>query len=280
VNFDSTHNDDLSVQRRGSVVELRSRSRRGEFVQSTVDLARPLDLAIGYTRTLFGALFLQPQPRRVLMIGLGGAGFHRLFAEAFPEALLHTVELDPKVVEIAGEHFGFRPGGKAPVTIMDGRLFVRHDRGPWDWIVLDAFRGGYVPAHLETAEFFRECAARLDPRGVFACNLHGTTPRHFSVLRTLQTVFPQVVIFRSVDRCNVVACAVGYEAPRVSDRSSWPGAAALSRRFRGHLDMEAIRREHAPLPNAEIARAEILVDAFAPEGMAAAVQANNTSRDV
>src|SRR5205814_2344683 len=88
--FDTTYNS-LTVEKRGSVVELRARSRRGEALESAIDLTDPLKLVVAYTRTLYAGLFFQPQPNRVLMIGLGGAGFHRLFAAAYPDALLQTV---------------------------------------------------------------------------------------------------------------------------------------------------------------------------------------------
>jgi spermidine synthase len=157
--FDTTYNS-LTVERKGPIVELRARLRGLEALESAVDLRDPLRPIVAYTRSLYGALFVQPNPRRVLMIGLGGAGFHRLFAASFPEALLQTVELDPKVLELCRERMGFQPDARTPVTIRDGRMFVKRNREQWDWLVLDAFRGGYVPPHLKTEEFYRECAAR------------------------------------------------------------------------------------------------------------------------
>ncbi len=97
--FDTIYNS-LTVEKSGSIVELRARARGSEALESAVDLSDPLKLVVHYTRSLYGALFLHPQPQRVLMIGLGGAGFHRLFSAAYPDALLHTVELDPKVYEL------------------------------------------------------------------------------------------------------------------------------------------------------------------------------------
>ena len=84
------------MEKRGNIVELRARARGSEALESAVDLSDPLKLVVHYTRSLYGALYIQPQPQRVMMIGLGGAGFHRLFASPFPDALLHTVELDPE----------------------------------------------------------------------------------------------------------------------------------------------------------------------------------------
>src|SRR4051812_36701619 len=134
--FDTLYNS-LTVEKTGTLVELRARSRRGEALESAVDLADPLVLQVGYTKSLFAGLYFEPKPARVLMIGLGGAGFHRLFAAAFPESTIQTVELDPKVFELCQERMGFKPTDKTPVALTDGRMFVKRDKTKWDWIVLD-----------------------------------------------------------------------------------------------------------------------------------------------
>ena len=275
--YDSLYNS-LTVQKHGSIVELRARSRRGEFLESAVDLADPLRLVVDYTRTLYGALFIQPQPRRVLMIGLGGAGFHRLFAAAYPDAELHTVELDPKVVELCRTRLGFTPTDRTPVTVMDGRIFVKRDTGNWDWIILDAYRGGYVPPHLKTAEFYCECAARLSAHGVLVSNLHANSQLYYADLRTIGAVFPQVVLFRTATTANVIACAVNYREPAVTDPASWPSPAALARPpFTGRLDLNEVRREWIPLPLTLMKRAQALSDDFAPVEFLDAIKNNNTT---
>ena len=93
--FDTLYNS-LTIERIGTVVEMRARAHGGEALESAVDLAEPLKLVVPYTRTLFAGLFFQPKPSRVLMIGLGGAGFHRLFNATHPETLLQTVELEDR----------------------------------------------------------------------------------------------------------------------------------------------------------------------------------------
>lgn len=274
--FDTLYNS-LTVERRGTVVELRARSRAGEFLESAVDLADPLRLVVPYTRSLYGALFLQPKPRRVLMIGLGGAGFPRLFTRAFPEATLHSVELDAKVLELCQTHLGFTPTARTPVTILDGRLFVKRNREQWDWIILDAFRGGYVPPHLKTEEFYRECAARLGERGVFVSNLHSGTGLYLADLATISAVFPQVVLFQTKARGNVIACAVNYREPDITDQTRWPSADELSAPFGKHLDLAAVRREQVPLPRTAMARAKVMTDDFAPVEYLDAIKSNNES---
>lgn len=267
----------LTVERRGNLVELRARARGSEALESAVDLDDPKRLVVHYTRSLFGALFVQPKPQRVLMIGLGGAGFHRLFAAAFPDSTLHTVELDPKVLALCTAHMGFKPTATTPVTIMDGRMFVKRDRQQWDWLILDAFRGGFVPPHLKTEEFYRECAARLSERGVFVSNLHATSQLYYSDLKTIQAVFPQVVLFETEGRGNVIACAVKYKTPVITDPATWPSAAAVtSPEFARRLDMNVIRREHAPIPTARVREMRVLTDDFAPVEFLDALKSNNS----
>jgi spermidine synthase len=275
--FDTLYNS-LTVQRTGSVVELRARSRAGEYLESAVDLDDPLKLVVAYTRSLYAGLFFQAKPSKVLMIGLGGAGFHRLFAKAYPTALLQTVELDPKVLELTETRLEFKPTAQTPVATMDGRLYVKRTPQKWDWLILDAFRGGFVPPHLKTQEFYRECAAHLADNGVFITNLHATTELYYSDLKTLRSVFPQVVLFQTTGRGNVIACCVKYASPVVTDPTAWSAVSVLNPPLTGYLDMESIRGEHIPWPEKDVARGKILTDDFAPVEFLDAMKVNNTSK--
>lgn len=274
--FDTLYNS-LTVEQKGRVVELRARARGSEALESAVDLDDPLRLVVAYTRTLYGALFFQPKPTRVLMIGLGGAGFHRLFHAAYPQALLQTVELDPKVKELCETRLAFVPDERTPVALVDGRMFVKRDRQTWDWLILDAFRGGFVPPHLKTEEFYRECAARLGERGVFVTNLHATSQLYYSDLKTLTKVFPQVVLFASSGVGNVIACGVKYREPVITNPATWPSPEDLAQPvFAGRLNLAAIRRERIDLPLGQIKEGRVLTDDFAPVEFLDAIKAGNT----
>ena len=275
--FDTLYNS-LTVEKRGTVVELRARSRGSVYIESAVDLADPLRLVVPYTRTLYAGLFFEPNPKRVLMIGLGGAGFHRVFAHAFPDALLQSVELDPKVYELCQTRLGFKPTQKTPVALMDGRLFVKRDRTAWDWIILDAFRGGFVPPHLKTEEFYRECAARLGEKGVFITNLHPNSKLYASDLKTIRAVFPQVVLFQTPVRANVIAIAVNYRSPAIADETKWPASTGLTAKLDGRVDLAKVRTERIKFP-AETRDATVLTDDFAPVEFLDAMKTNNVSEE-
>lgn len=276
--YDTIYNS-LTIEKRGDIVEMRSRARGGEALESAVDLTDPLKPVVAYTKTLYAGLFFQPKPARVLMIGLGGAGIHRLFTAAFPDSFVQTVELDPKVNEISQSHMAFKPTANTPVALMDGRMFVKRDRQTWDWLILDAFRGGFVPPHLKTEEFYKECAARLADNGLFITNLHATTNLYYSDIKTLQKVFPQVVLFQVTGRGNVIAFAVKYSSPSISDPSKWPATAALMRpALQGRVDLDAVRGEYITpdkMPTAQVRAAKLLTDDFSPVEFLDAVKTNN-----
>ncbi len=275
--FDTIYNS-LTVERRGTVVELRARSNRGDFRESAVDLADPLTLQIGYTRTLFAGLFFKPAPQKVLMVGLGGAGFHRLFAATFPQTLLQTVELDPKVVELTKERLGFKPTDKTPVATMDGRQYVKRTQEKWDWIILDAYRGGYVPPHLKTKEFYQECAKAMTDDGILLANLHATTQLFYADIKTLSAVFPQVYLFRTASNPgNVIACCLKAKTPSKADPSTWTPIASLNSALQGHIEMSEVRAEFMTWPTADIAKASVLTDDFSPAEFLDAMKAGDTT---
>jgi spermidine synthase len=266
----------LTIEKRGPIVEMRARARGSEALESAIDTRDPMKPIVHYIQSVYGALFIQPEPKRMLMIGLGGAGFHHLFTAAFPDTLLHTIELDPKVLELTTQHMGFKPGPKTPVTIMDGRMFIKRNREQWDWLMLDAYRGGFVPPHLKTEEFYRECAARLSDRGLFISNLHATTELYYSDLKTIQAVFPQVVIFETAGRGNVIAIGVKYRDPIITDPAKWPTPESLTKPvFEGRVDLKLVRAEHARLPLARMRAGKVLSDDFAPVEFLDALKANN-----
>lgn len=273
--YDTLYNS-LTIEKRGTLVELRARSRRGVFLESAVDLSDPLKPVVPYMKTMYSPLFIHPEPERVLMIGLGGAGYNRLFTHVFPDTLIQSVELDDKVYELARTHMGFEPTEKTPVEIMDGRLFIKRNREQWDWIILDAYRGGYVPPHLKTQEFYLECANRLSPDGVLVCNLHATTQLYYSDIKTLRSVFPQLVLFRTKGRGNVIAIAARFRDPVINDPESWVPVGEMRAAFGEYVDFSLLKDEWEQVSETELTSAQVLTDDFSPVEFLNAIETHNT----
>jgi spermidine synthase len=132
-----------------------------------------------------------------------------------------------------------------------------------------------VPPHLKTQEFYEECAARLGERGVFITNLHPDTELYLADIKTLQSVFRQVALFRTANRGNVIALGVKYRSPAIDDPSNWTPTSRYAERFGSRLDLANIAREHVKIP-AQVSRAKVLTDDFAPVEFLSTIELNNT----
>ena len=166
--------------------------------------------------------------RNAFVIGLGTGMLPRFFSEKAPEIATTSVEIDPEVVRVAGEYFGFRADANDRVLVGDGRSVLEREKGPWDAIFLDAYFSDSVPFHLTTLEFFQLCRDRLSPDGVFAANIVGT------MMGRDQRLFWAIVRIG----------AAGLSRPSPSSRPSSPPAARGS-------GQRHPRRLHLPRPPLE-----------------------------
>lgn len=252
----------ISVERTGDEVEMRFRVGRKTTRQTAVDLSNPLRLVIPYSRFMLATALVEPQPRRVLLIGLGGGGLNRFLRQAYPEAQLTTVELDQVVFDMAREHMGFVPDERDVVHIEDGRAFLKNKADRWNWIFVDAYRDSTVPPHLKTQEFYQLLKDHLEPGGVVAFNLHSGSRLLASDLTTLRSVFREVHLFGVSGTGNVIALTFD-SLPTDFPKVDLPATAAWSR----HPDiifehLRSILQEYGG--KAGPSAAPVLTDDFAP----------------
>jgi spermidine synthase len=141
---------------------------------------------------MLGALFVNPSPRSVLIVGLGGGTLPRTLRQLLPATRIDVVEIDPAVVRVASRYFGFTPGDKTHVIESDGRVYVKRAlRGTqrYDLIMLDAFDHEYIPEHLLTQEFLQEVKSLLAPGGVLAANTFSSSGLYEHESVTYERVF-------------------------------------------------------------------------------------------
>ena len=141
--------------------------------------------------------FLNPPPfsrddvARMAIIGLAGGTAARQAAQAFPGVVIDGFEIDPQVVEVGRRYFALDQVPNLRVWAVDGRFGIRQRPGPYDLIIVDAFRVPDIPWHLTTVEFFRLLRARLAPQGVVAVNV-GRLPGDRRLVNSLATTMAQV----------------------------------------------------------------------------------------
>jgi len=209
----------LRVTESCGIRRLAFRRKGGEHEESVINLADPLDFRMSHYRTMLATFAHSPEPKSILFIGLGGGTLSMAIHHYFPEAHVDNVELDPEVAKAAVTHFGVKEDARMKVYVRDGRVQARRFRRQgrkYDVIMMDAFRGGYIPYHLTTREFLQCLQLLLTPDGVVVTNLRPGFESYHYHRRTLAAVFRNQWSYGSTGNVIVVtsmqANPPGHEA--------------------------------------------------------------------
>jgi len=133
-----------------------------------------------------GLLLSRPgEPRRVGIIGLGAGA---LAAYGRQGDVFRFYEINPMVAEFSRRHFRYLKNSAARIEIVEGdaRLTLgREAPQGFDVLVIDAFSGDSIPAHLLTREAFALYRKHLAPGGVMAFHISNQYADLSRVVRAL-----------------------------------------------------------------------------------------------
>ncbi|MCV3210760.1 fused MFS/spermidine synthase [Mesorhizobium sp. YC-39] len=122
---------------------------------------------VPYIHAIFG-LLAQARVSDVLMIGCGGGSLGTMLHRT--GARVTIVDINPSAFQIARKYFGLPR--EIDCHVADGRDFLRAARHRYDAIVLDAYSGRRIPAHLCAETFFGLVQTRLNASGCLLANVH------------------------------------------------------------------------------------------------------------
>lgn len=176
--------------------------------QSHMLKADPDKLILGYTRTMMGFLFFQPNPERIAMIGLGGGSLAKYCLRHVPDAHFTAVEINPNVIALR-DKFGIPPdGSNFEVVCGDGAVYVRNRFEPVDVLLVDGFDRDGQPGQLGGAEFYDHCYAKLRDNGVLVVNLlSGDTMSGTYMTRIRKSFDSQVIVVEAEEKGNKIVFA-------------------------------------------------------------------------
>ncbi|HEY6241424.1 MAG TPA: fused MFS/spermidine synthase [Burkholderiales bacterium] len=188
---------------------------RGGTRQSVVKPGDPDHLELPYARASLVGLALCDEPRRVLVVGLGGATLPMFLRKHYPEAVIDVAEIDPDVVDVAKKFVGFREDERMRAHVGDGRQFIENVRRPYDIIFLDAYGANSVPPHLATQEFLLAVRRALMPDGVVVSNIWPPRSNRLydSMVRTHQEAFDELYILDVPGYVNKILLALPRRQP-------------------------------------------------------------------
>ena len=184
--------------------------------QSVVKPGDPDHLELPYARVALAGLALCEEPRRILVVGLGGGTLPMFLRAHYPAATIDVAEIDPEVVDVAKKFFGFVEDERMRAHVGDGRQFIeKAPQGGYDIIFLDAFGARDVPKHLTTREFLLAVRRALAPSGVVVSNVWrpSANPLHDSMIRTHREAFDELFILDVPGDVNNILLALPRTQP-------------------------------------------------------------------
>ena len=190
---------DINVVQTGDRRCLIFNVHRGDRNQTCVDVSNRDELIFSYTKMSFAGLLLNPEPKKILIAGLGGGTLPLAFNDLFPEAQIDVVEVDQAVVNVAKGFFFFEENENMTVAVNDARVFVKRAGilgEKYDFIILDAFGGDYIPEHLLTREFLEEVKQIMSDDAVLVANTFSTSRFYDHESVTYQRVFGEFFNFK------------------------------------------------------------------------------------
>lgn len=216
------------------------------YIQSSMRLAAPDALDLAYTRLMMAFVLFHTNPRRLLLVGLGGGSLVKFIRRHLPALQVTAVEADARVLAFR-DAFHLPPDDATlRVVIDDGARFVADSKEDFDIILVDAFDVAGAAPTISDTQFYLQARARLAVRGVLIANLAGELAERRSHLELLRDAFADnVLVVPAEDGCNHVAFT--FRDPTFEPRWKWIAgqARALQARFGIDFPKIASRLERA-----------------------------------
>lgn len=210
-----------------------------DATQSEINLLDTDELVLSYAKHIMTALPLVENPKRVLVVGLGGGCMQRYMRKLMPDLQIDTAELDPMIPDVAKQFFLFKEDAKNKVYVMDGRKFIEQQGEPYDIIFLDAFGPDSIPYALSTQEFMQSVKKRLTPKGIVAANLWYDESNYYNLTKTYQSVYADTRVIRCANSFNMIL--IGFQEKSDLDAAKWVAKAKeFEKKFPTRLNLPTL----------------------------------------
>ena len=200
----------ILVEDKGDVRCLKFNVKSSKTRQSCYYKSNPEKLLFNYTKQLLTALLINPEPQSILIIGLGGGTMSNTLHQLLPHSRIDNIEIDQSVIKVARQYFAFLENDKIKTYSQDGRVFVKRallKKQKYDWIILDAFNGDYIPEHLMTQEFLLEVKMLLSDEGILTANTFSSSQLYPYESATYKAVFGDFYQVTNKDNSNRIILA-------------------------------------------------------------------------
>jgi spermidine synthase len=268
---ESLYNDIRVYRRTDGDLMLLFGAKRLNYVESIINPNDELDLPVTYTQSMVaGALAYPSNLNDMMIVGLGGGRTSWYLHKSLPDMNYTAVELDPEVARLASKYFGVKVEPGFDLQINDGRVWLTKTDRKFDAILIDAYRGPFVPFHLLTTEFYKLVAEHLNPGGVAVQNVEPSTMLFDSAVATIQSAFEHLTFLQGAGNIVIVA----YNGPEKTDAEVAALAQQRQAKYAFRYDLPKLIAERRYEPSWDD-NAKPLTDDFAPVEYLKAIDRHN-----
>jgi spermidine synthase len=185
-----------------------------KFLQSKMAIDAPYLLLLPYTHYMMLSLMFIPNPKRILLIGLGAGSLVRYLSTMLPDCRIDAVDHSQEIIDLARSYFKLPETDNVTVHCRDGVTFLenRDDREPYDIILLDAFDELGIADVIYNRDFFTTCRNHLTEGGTLCSNLwSGAASELTRVTSELAECFAGSLTCPVPNRGNVIGYSFKYE---------------------------------------------------------------------
>ena len=186
-----------------------------QHLQSAMSFLDPQELVLSYTRYMLLGLLISPNPKNILLIGLGSGSFVRFFHHYYPECGIDGVEYSQHIIDLATGYFRLPEADNIEIICADGAQFIRknNDR-KYDIILVDAFDAEGMAPTIYNLSFFERVRTLLTDEGSISFNLWSSNKTTFSTIKkNLASTYESCLFIPVPDRGNVIAVTMNREVP-------------------------------------------------------------------
>lgn len=160
-----------------------------DSVQSVMRLDEPDALVTAYTRKMMAFLLFNPNPKKIVMVGLGGGSLAKFCYRNLPKTRISVVEIDDRVIALREEFHVPANDQRFRIVCDDGARYIAHSSERIDVVVVDAFDADGLAPTLADTDFYEQAARRLSSNGMLVMNFSGLTERYVLHIKRIRAAF-------------------------------------------------------------------------------------------
>lgn len=160
-----------------------------DATQSAMLLADPDALIAQYMRKMMAFLLFNPNPKHIVMIGLGGGSLPKFCYRHLPGSQITVVEINADVIALREEFRVPQDDERFRVVHDDGARFIERLDERMDVLLIDAFDADGIALSLAKSGFYSRAARQLTEDGMLVMNFWGPCERYVDNLAQARAAF-------------------------------------------------------------------------------------------